>query len=335
MAPPSPSSSLESLATALSSRHPRDRVLQQLRSLQTYGDVVDDPELWLTTAVENGFKDMPIEAVPECCCGSDDHVRLCRFLFWNLLALRECRRCGTMFVSPRLTPGAVARIFSEHYFDPGNPEYWGRRREPVFEDVMRHLDRLGCRSVFDVGAAYGHFVRFAQRRGLRAAGCDISRTAVTWGREHLGVEVHHGSLGELGLPQGAFDAAVSLDALFHTGDPHAELLAMRQLIRPGGHIVLRLRNPWKTRLRARWEGRKAVGKEPLPALHLWAFTPESIRSVAARAGLETVAVEPAAYSRTRLGPVQSLWAGFNRAAAGRGVLAIRTQNFNAVLRRPA
>lgn len=335
MAPRTHDLPLRALADSLSGTYPRAEVQQQLESLRQHGAVVDDPELWLRTALARRFKRVPIEEVRQCCCGSGDHVRLCRFVFWNLLALRECRGCGSMFVSPRLTPAAMARIFDEDYFDPTNAQFWGRRRLPVFADVLRLLRGLGCRSVFDVGAAYGHFVQFASRNGLRAAGCDVSRTAVAWGREHLGVEVHAATIDEVDLPEGSFDAVASLDALYHSPDPRADLRAMRRLVAPGGVVVLRLRNGWKTQRRALREGRKEIGREPLPAGHLWAFTPRSIGVLAARVGLEVVLVEPAAYSRTPARPLQALWTRVDRAASARGLSRIRTQSFNVVLRRPA
>lgn len=325
---------LEALAARLSDTFPRGEVLRQIESLRAHGDAVEVPDLWLRTAVARRFKHMPIERVQECFCGSRDHKLLGRFVFWNLLGLRACRRCGALFVSPRLTREVIARIFNEIYFSDGDMSAWGARREPVFEDVLRYLRKFGCRTVFDVGAAYGHFVDFAMRHGMTASGCDVSATAVQRGREAFGVKLHAAPVLALDLPDAAVDAVVSLDTLYYSSDPVAELRAMKRLVRRGGLIILRLRTNRRTRARARREGKKEIGRRVLPGEHIWAFTPRSVAMLAHTAGLDIVLMEPASYSRTAAQPLQRLWTVLNRAGARHGLVDIRTRSYNVVLRRP-
>jgi SAM-dependent methyltransferase len=325
---------LQPAVERLTARYPAEAVHRQAASMERHSAAIDDPDLWMETAVRHGFKFVPIELVQRCACGSANHRRLSRFVFWNLLGVRECGECGLLFVSPRLTAEAMTRIFEEDYFTASAPEYWDRRRYPVFADVYRHLNRLRARRVLDVGAAYGHFVRWLNDRGLQAEGCDISAEVAAWGRTHLGVEMHHGAIGQMDLPAQSFDAIVSLDTLYYSADPLVELRAMRRLVTPGGHVILRLRNGLRTRRRARMEGKKPVGREPLPAEHLWAFTPASVERLLQLAGLEVAAVEPAAYSRTPLFPLQSLWVALNRFAAVHAGARVRTMSFNVVARRP-
>jgi SAM-dependent methyltransferase len=326
---------LEGLAADLSITYPPGEVVRQMESLREHGDAVEVPDLWLKTAVAHRFKHMPIERVRQCICGSHDHEHVGRFIFWNLLGLRECRRCGVLFVSPRLTQEAMARIFNEVYFSDSDMGRWGARREPVFEDVMRYLRRLGCRTVFDVGAAYGHFVHFATQRGMVASGCDVSATAVARGREIFGVDLHAVPVHDVPLPDEAVDAVVSLDTLYYSGDPVADLRAMRRLVRRGGHVILRLRTSRRTLARARREGRKEVGRRVLPGEHIWAFTAGSVAELARAAGLDVLMMEPATYSRNAVQPLQRLWTELNRAAARHRLIGIRTRSYNAVLQRPA
>jgi hypothetical protein len=91
---------MDQVIAELSSKYGEERVLKQLEALKRHGAAVDDPELWLRTAVARGFRFTPIEAVERCACGSDRSVILSRFVFWNLLAVRCCQQCGLIFVSP-------------------------------------------------------------------------------------------------------------------------------------------------------------------------------------------------------------------------------------------
>lgn len=309
-------------------------VRRQLRALERHGAAVDDPDVWLRVALERRFKYTPIETVARCACGSSTSEHLCRFIYWNLLGLRQCRRCGLVFVSPRPTRRAIQRIFSRFYFRERDPEFWGHRRLPIFREVLEQLVRLGCNTVFDVGAAYGHLIEFLRRQGMQASGCDVSQSAVAWGRNHLGVELHPARIDELRCPPESVDAVTCLDTLYYTPDPAAELLAMWRLLRPGGYVILRLRNYRGIERRAKREGRKPVGRALLPAPHLWAFTPPTISRVLQSCGFTVVVCEPAAYSATRFGLPFAIVQRANRLVARAAPDApILTRSFNVVARK--
>ncbi|MGH7720626.1 MAG: class I SAM-dependent methyltransferase [Gemmatimonadaceae bacterium] len=323
------------LVGRLRARYGEAALRRQLESLHRHGPNVEDPVLWLETAVAGNFKYKEIERVERCLCGNADTRFVSRFVYWNLLGTRHCPACGLLFVSPRLTSDEVARLFSEIYFDHRDVEYWGTRRAPVFADVLRLLRRAGATSVLDVGCAYGHFVKAASDRGLRASGCDISGDAVRIGRERLGVRLHEGTVHEVPVPAGTVDAVVSLDALYYAHDPAADLVAMRRLVAPGGHLVLRLRNVRWSAARSALRRRERVGREVMPSEHLWGFSPRSIRALLDRLGWETIACEPAAYSRTGLHLLQTAAMRANR--LGRVLVRqapIWTRSFNVLARRP-
>jgi SAM-dependent methyltransferase len=315
-------------------RYGEQAVEIQLSALERHGKAVDDPNLWLEAALAGGFKFMPIEHVHRCPCGSTETTLLGRFVFWNLLGIRECDKCRLLFVSPRLSKEVMRSVFAEHYFDYMDLKVWGERRRRVFADVLQLLKSRGVAKVFDVGAAFGHFVKYAQERGLQAAGSDISAKAVEVGREQLGVDLHAGALADLTLPEESVDAVVSLDSFYYVADPRAELEAMRRLVKPGGIIVLRLRNSLWSRVLARVAGFRTIKGSALPAPHLWGFTPQSISHLLEVSGWRVEECQPAAYSISAFGPVQSVAIALNRVArrGWRGA-PIFTRSFNVVARR--
>jgi SAM-dependent methyltransferase len=319
----------------LRERYGEKAVEFQLKSLERHGNAVDDPAAWLEVALAGGFKFVPITRVDRCPCGSGETRLLSRFIFWNLLGLRECDRCGLLLVSPRLTNEAMRSVFAEHYFDYSDLKVWGERREKVFADVLRILRSHGVRNVFDVGAGFGHFVKYAQETGLDAAGSDISPKAVEVGRERLGVKLYSGTVGELSLQNESVDAVVSLDAFYYVPEPRAELDAMRRLLKPGGVVVLRLRNCFWPRVRAHMAGLRAVNRSVLPAQHLWGFTPQSITRLLEISGWEVEECRPAAYSMSLFAPVQTAAMTLNRLLRQAWHVApILTRSFNVVARRP-
>ena len=188
--------------------------------------------------------------------------------------------------------------------------------------------------MLDIGSAYGHFVKWVQERGFAATGCDISAIAVKWGRANFGISLINGTVHELNLPPASFDCIVALDWLYAAPDPAADLHAMRRLIRPGGHVILRLRNNFRLAVRARRQGNKTVGRPVLPVPHLWAFTPDSITVLLSRCGFRPVLCEAAAYSKTLLLPALQIGVRANRMLKHAPFhVAPLTKSFNVVARR--
>ncbi|MFZ5623427.1 MAG: class I SAM-dependent methyltransferase [Gemmatimonadota bacterium] len=296
----SPIDALGPLLPALTARFGEAAVQAQLEALARHGDAVDNPVLWLTTALERGFRFMPITVRERCACGSWDFRLVGRHIYWNLLATRECQVCGALFVSPRLAPEAMERIFSHFYFDasPQDLAFWGERRRPVFEQVRRLLAARGVTSVLDVGAAYGHFVHHLRAHGFRASGIDLSPVAAETARAVLGVDVRTGRLPELNPLPEPVDAVVSLDTLYYADDPGAELTACHAVTRPRGWLVLRLRNGLWSRAKMVRATPDRPGPRVMPAEHLWSWTPEAIRRLLALTGWRLEAIEPGAWPDT-------------------------------------
>ena len=310
-------------------------VESQLASLRRHGDAVEEPDLWLRTALERHFKFMSIERVSVCPCGSEHSRPVSRFVFWNLLGVRECEHCRLLFISPRLTSEAMFRVFQESYFDHDDLTFWGERRMPVFEQIGRLLRSAGARTVFDVGTGFGRFVSSAGSHGFEASGSDLSVRAVQLGRQRLGVCLHAGRLTELDLPPASVDAVVSLDALYYVADVKDELRAMRRLVRPNGMMILRLRNGAWSRLRIARARMRSVGESVMPSEHLYAFTPDTIRPILAAAGWRMRHCAPAAYSRSPISLMHRALVKTNQ--LGREILGgvpIVTKSF-IVISRPA
>ncbi|MGH9602169.1 MAG: class I SAM-dependent methyltransferase [Terriglobales bacterium] len=324
---------LDAVAQALPElrqQYGEEKVRQQLSALEQHGDAVEDAMLWLRTALAHGFKFMSIERVAQCPCGSRDIHRLSRFVFWNLLGVSQCGHCGLLFVSPRLSQPSMRRIFDEFYIDPSQSDAWGRRRIPVFRDITRLLRRYQCARVFDVGTAFGHFLAWLTEAGFHAEGCEAAEPLVAWGRSHLGVRIHQGILRELDLPRGGFDCVVALDTFYYVDDPVAELAALSQLVPPGGHLILRLRNARGALNRARAESRKPVGRAIMPMEHLWYFTPATVQRLLGDSGWQVCLVEPSMYAGI---PLALPAVAANRFVSARFGWPVLTHSFNIVAKR--
>ena len=165
--------------------------------------------------------------------------------------LVRCARCGLVYVDPRPDPAALARMYDDpHYFTEGynlgvETECYFDRREELLAlydgqvaELQRETGREAGGDLLELGSAGGFLLEAARRRGLRARGVELSEPAWRFSVEELGLDVFRGQLEDAPFPAASFDLAVADNVLEHTTDPLEVLRRLRELLRPGGHLLL-------------------------------------------------------------------------------------------------
>jgi 2-polyprenyl-3-methyl-5-hydroxy-6-metoxy-1,4-benzoquinol methylase len=140
--------------------------------------------------------------------------------------------------------------------------------------------------VLDVGCGDGARLAWLRQRGWRVCGHDIDGEAARAAWEHHAVTVRVGPLADAGFAAGSFDAITLAHVLEHAPDPVDLLRTCRTLVKPDGVIACITPNidSWgHRRFRRDW-----LGLDPPRHLHL--FSPVSLRTVAALAGLRQASV---------------------------------------------
>jgi len=138
--------------------------------------------------------------------------------------------------------------------------------QPIYESVNPAVLAkipMGARNLLDIGCGSGALGAAAKRRGeLQVTGVTHSAVEATMARQHIDAVV----LADLNafdpLPLGCFDCIVCSHVLEHLGDPDEVLRRLRELLSPGGVLVVALPNVlfWKQRLQfARGRFRYADG----------------------------------------------------------------------------
>jgi SAM-dependent methyltransferase len=155
-----------------------------------------------------------------------------------------------------------------------------RRRAFATAPLRAVADRSGGR-VVDVGCGRGDLAAGFIARGWRATGVEPSAAACAIARER-GVDARQGTLADVALEDGAYDAAVFQHSLEHTPDPAADLARTRGALRPGGLALITVPNF------ANWQRRRLGNRWyhlDLPR-HRTHFTPRGLALALERAGLE-------------------------------------------------
>lgn len=253
-----------------------------------------------------GWTESDVEPVLCCLCHEPGRTLYERPPF----AVVRCPRCGLVFVSPRLTSDALQRLYDEPaYFDDvvyGTSRWspamvlqrtWTAGRLALLREQVPPPARL-----LEIGSGYGHFLAAARDAGYRVRGVELSRTGVANARDRLGLDVLAGQLADDPDPEPA-DVVCFWDTLEHVPDPLAFLTEVRARM-SGPDALAALSVPSFASLparllRSRWWTLK-------PEQHIWHFTPDTLRLLAARAGLVITRVVTNPVAGSNAGRLDSL-----------------------------
>lgn len=95
--------------------------------------------------------------------------------------------------------------------------------------------------LLEVGAGHGTFTEIFARTSNRLVATEISERCVRVLRDRFGrddsVEIVHGTIDAVGARE-PFDSAVLINVLEHIEDDEAALVHLREVLKPGGRLVL-------------------------------------------------------------------------------------------------
>ncbi len=210
-------------------------------------------------------------------------------------AVHRCAGCGLVFVSPRIAPAAIPEVYGEAYWrspsakDHGYTDYRAdaelwlrtyRRRARVLDGLVEAPAK-----VLDVGCAAGFFGEVMREEGFDAWGIELSAAIAEEARSRLGDErIHLGTLDDAPFPESSFDLVTLWDVVEHLHDPVGSLRRARELLAPGGLLLLETQNVESRFARLmgrRWQHFKQ-------AEHLWHFSPSTAGRLLKAAGFEPI-----------------------------------------------
>jgi SAM-dependent methyltransferase len=189
--------------------------------------------------------DVPTSAPSACpLCGAPSparHARLSRFDVYR------CADCTLRFRHPLPTPDELTAMYEDDryhasaYFENAHTGYDARAPEVrIYRRALRDLAAIGTRSgrLLDVGCATGVFLDLARAAGWQVRGVELSTRHAAYARDAFGLDVWEGDFLDAPFPAGGFDAITMWDFLEHVMDPHAVLAKARDLLAPGGVLLV-------------------------------------------------------------------------------------------------
>ncbi|MGY1641144.1 class I SAM-dependent methyltransferase [Geodermatophilus sp. SYSU D00703] len=235
----------------------------------------------------------------------------------------RCPQCALVFISPRLRPEALQRLYDDAgYFEGGvygnavstdvdAPASRGLSPAMLLQRTwtagrLRLVDRArdgapaGGR-LLEVGAGYGLFLAAAREAGWTTSGVELSRTGAKHAQDTLGLDVFCGQLEDAPLTPG-FDVVCAWDTVEHVPDPLSFWRTVRAQVADDGVVVFS--TPYYSSLPARLLG--TLWWTLKPTEHIWHFTPRTHALLLARAGLALTRVIRSPLAPANAGRLDSL-----------------------------
>ena len=208
----------------------------------------------------------------------------------TFVAMR-CEECGLVYLNPRPRVSEFARIYPSNYhaFD-FSPERFGFvykvRRRLEARRALSWCKGLGAEArIIDVGCGDGFHLRLLRDFGKpdwRLEGVDSDPRAVEAAAQ-AGLMIHRGSVEHLDLQQSSYELALMIQTIEHVADPPAVLSAVRDILQPGGRLIVVTDNTDSLDFKL-FKGR-CWGGYHFPR-HWNLFNPRSLRKLAGKVGLE-------------------------------------------------
>jgi SAM-dependent methyltransferase len=121
---------------------------------------------------------------------------------------------------------------------PGLAEenYWFRRHEVVYQ---RLRDRCACRDVLEAGCGEGYGADLIADVARRVIGLDYDEATIAHVRaRYPRVDMRHGNLAELPLPDASVDVVVNFQVIEHLWDQPQFVAECLRVLRPSGVLLM-------------------------------------------------------------------------------------------------
>lgn len=183
-----------------------------------------------------------------------DEPRPYRAAMYKIGAVRfdlvRCARCGLVYVNPRPTSATLGALYDDpEYYTHGynlgveTENYFTRKDELIaqYEATLAEYERethTQKGDLFELGSAGGFFLEAGRRRGWRVKGVELSEPAAQYSVREFGLDIHRGLLETAPYGSACFDLALADNVLEHTLRPDEVLARLKDILRPGGHLIV-------------------------------------------------------------------------------------------------
>jgi SAM-dependent methyltransferase len=195
--------------------------------------------------------------------------------------LVACRNCSVVFVRNILTAAYLQTFYQDQeghcFYEDDNKDCLNYYNGRIQSEIEARKPAPGA--ILDVGCSSGYFLE--QLSGWERHGVEISAEYGKKAQAKIGLNIFIGPFEAYPGREGYFDVITLFDVFDHFIDPEGCLKKCRSLLKPGGLLVIKVRN--LSCLFAKISGSKFYAIEP--PVHLFYFNEKSLRLILEKTSL--------------------------------------------------
>lgn len=216
----------------------------------------------------------------------------------NGVAVVDCVECGFKHIDPIPSQQELDAFYSDVFYETLWPDSIDHSNEDQEWNEMGYREKLEkCeellpnpvnRTLLDIGAGAGFFLKSAQDAGWQGLGIEPARKACDFATNKLNVKMVQDTFTrENHTSFGRFDVVVMNKVFEHMRDPEELLSLVHSILAPGGLVCITVPNDFNPLQEVAAEH---FGKAPWwvePAEHINYFDSQSLANLVERVGFQT------------------------------------------------
>ncbi|RJQ27342.1 class I SAM-dependent methyltransferase [Candidatus Parcubacteria bacterium] len=221
--------------------------------------------------------------------------------------LVECNECGLIYLNPRPSFKILGKYYNDDYYEKETGKRFNSSAESILDalrslrvNYIRRYRRQG--EILDIGCGRGDLLARMKKMGWGTCGIQISENSISAAKINYGLNILYGDFVDLDLGSRQFDVVSFFYVLEHVHRPKAYLEKARNLLKPGGVIIVSIPNG--DSLQAKFFRGKWLILEP--PRHLYLFKAKAFTPILRELKLEILASNSFAWDMNPFSLLQSL-----------------------------
>ncbi|MBU0651224.1 class I SAM-dependent methyltransferase [bacterium] len=212
--------------------------------------------------------------------------------------------CGFVFRHPLEDDNEIYSFYNDEYFK-GNgydPGFFKKleidtnlveENKTLIKDISRKLkiNFSEGNKFLDIGCCTGESLIAAEELGFDSYGVEVSKELCDFNNNNRKLKIFNGVLKDANLKDNFFDLIVSVETLEHVPDPNVFFSEISRILKPGGIAYIETGNVncWKAKHPPKRHGTQWFY---FNRLHIFYYSPKSIKKMLKKHGLKKIAIEP-------------------------------------------
>jgi len=218
-------------------------------------------------------------------------------LFKKEFHVVKCKKCGLVYVNPRLTKSISEEESKEGLnwhlkAQEANDELVG-----FYEGLLHRFQRYRkTRRILDVGCGTGVFLHIARKNEWEVYGTELFKQGAEYAKEAYNIDIFQGELKGVNFANSFFDVVTLFEVIEHLQNPLEYLKEIFRILRKGGFLFLTTPNLSSLNFLIRREKWCVV----TPSSHIYYFTATTIRKILGLAGFKILELKVRGFNLTNL-----------------------------------